>query len=88
MMEYLSREMYIGMTGLMTIALIAHSVLLPVKGERYGYFSWALQLFGWAAITLRFWHGLWHGDITISYAGAAGLVLLACGAIMQPSRFK
>ena len=87
-MDYLSREMYIGMTGLMTVAFIAHSVLMPIKAERFSYLSWSLQLIGWAAIALRFWHGLWTGDVSISYSGAAGLVLLACGSILQPSRLR
>jgi len=37
---------------------------------------------------LRFWTGIFNGDTTISYAGAAGLVLLACGSIIQPSRLR
>jgi len=87
-MDFLTREMYIGMTALLSMALIAHAVLMPIKGDRYSYASWALQLVGWAAIVLRFWTGIFQGDTTISYAGAAGLVLLACGSILQPSRLK
>ena len=88
MMDFLTPQMYFGMTILLSFALLAHAVLVPLNGNTQAYVAWGLQLLGWAFIVLRLWMGLITGVAEISYSGAVGLIFLACGAILQSLRLR
>jgi hypothetical protein len=84
-MEFIPEWMYVGVTVVLTVALGSVGYMQREYVLSGRSLAWTFLLLGWAAITLRFWIGIF-GDRSISYAGAVGLLLLAVGTVLEAMR--
>jgi hypothetical protein len=84
-MELIPEWAYIGLTLILTFALVSCGYLHGEYRSARREWAWRLQMAGWSAVVVRFWWGLFDVH-SISYAGAVGLLLLACGAVLEAMR--
>jgi hypothetical protein len=81
-MDFISPWMYYLLLALVSIALLSIAYMRHDYIVKRRSFARVFLMLGWASIAFRFWLGALGGDMTITYSGAVGILLLAIGTVL------